>query len=81
MFGTSGPSLAPEYTQLNEAHGTINEVICKNFSPEHELNGTVKLSRIFRKRVQWYTFWIAAVVLILTVFFGFIQSVSGVVQA
>jgi hypothetical protein len=34
-----------------------------------------------RKRVQWYTFWVAALVLILTVFFGLIQSVSGVVQA
>lgn len=34
-----------------------------------------------RKKVQWYTFWIAALILLLTIVFGLIQSVSGVVQA
>ena len=34
-----------------------------------------------RKKVQWYTFWIAALVLLLTIVFGLIQSASGVVQA
>lgn len=34
-----------------------------------------------RKRVQWYTFWIAALVLLLTVIFGLVQSVASVVQA
>ncbi|MCJ1460227.1 hypothetical protein MMC28_010606 [Mycoblastus sanguinarius] len=34
-----------------------------------------------RKKVQWYTFWIAALVLLLTVVFGMVQSVAGVVQA
>ncbi|KAL8736847.1 MAG: hypothetical protein Q9181_002262, partial [Wetmoreana brouardii] len=34
-----------------------------------------------RKMVQWYTFWVAALVLLLTIVFGLIQSVSGVVQA
>jgi hypothetical protein len=34
-----------------------------------------------RKRVQWYTFWVAALVLILTVVFGFIQTASGIIQA
>jgi hypothetical protein len=33
-----------------------------------------------RKRVQWYTFWVAALVLGLTVFFGVIQSVEGALQ-
>lgn len=33
-----------------------------------------------RKRVQWYTFWVAALVLALTVFFGLIQSVEGALQ-
>ncbi|PVH67386.1 hypothetical protein DL98DRAFT_355433, partial [Cadophora sp. DSE1049] len=33
-----------------------------------------------RKKVQWYTFWIAVLVLGLTVIFGLIQSVAGVVQ-
>lgn len=33
-----------------------------------------------RKRVQWYTFWIAAVVLGLTILFGLIQCVEGGIQ-
>ncbi|KAG4431413.1 hypothetical protein IFR05_013105 [Cadophora sp. M221] len=33
-----------------------------------------------RKRVQWYTFWVAAVVLALTVFFGLVQSIEGALQ-
>jgi hypothetical protein len=34
-----------------------------------------------RNRVQWYTFWIAAIVLLLTIIFGILQSVTAVVQA
>jgi hypothetical protein len=34
-----------------------------------------------RKRVQWYTFWIAALVFLLTVVFGTIQSITAVIQA
>ena len=34
-----------------------------------------------RNKVQWYTFWIAVLVLILTVFFGLIQSITGALQA
>jgi len=33
-----------------------------------------------RKGVQWYTFWVAAVVLALTIVFGLIQSVEGALQ-
>ncbi len=33
-----------------------------------------------RKRVQWYTFWIAALVLVLTIVFGLIQSTAAIVQ-
>jgi hypothetical protein len=33
-----------------------------------------------RNGVQWYTFWVAAVVLILTVFFGMVQGVEGALQ-
>lgn len=33
-----------------------------------------------RRRVQWYTFWVAALVLALTVFFGAIQCVEGGLQ-
>ena len=34
-----------------------------------------------RKKVQWYTFWVAALVLVLTIVFGLIASISGIVQA
>lgn len=33
-----------------------------------------------RNGVQWYTFWVAVLVLVLTVVFGFIQSVEGALQ-
>lgn len=33
-----------------------------------------------RKRVQWYTFWVAIFVLLLTFFFGLIQSLVGILQ-
>lgn len=33
-----------------------------------------------RRRVQWYTFWVAALVLGLTIFFGLIQSIEGALQ-
>ncbi|KAI3320665.1 hypothetical protein HD806DRAFT_547200 [Xylariaceae sp. AK1471] len=34
-----------------------------------------------RNGVQWYTFWVAVLVLILTVLFGLIQSIEGAIQA
>ncbi|MCJ1456901.1 hypothetical protein MMC28_007267 [Mycoblastus sanguinarius] len=34
-----------------------------------------------RKKTQWFTFWVAVLVFIMTVFFGVIQSVTGIVQA
>ncbi len=34
-----------------------------------------------RKKTQWFTFWVAVLVFIMTVFFGIIQSVAGTVQA
>ena len=33
-----------------------------------------------RKKTQWFTFWVAVLVFIMTVFFGIIQSVAGIVQ-
>ncbi|KAL8752396.1 MAG: hypothetical protein Q9199_005775 [Rusavskia elegans] len=34
-----------------------------------------------RKKTQWFTFWVAVLVFIMTVFFGVIQSVASIVQA
>jgi hypothetical protein len=33
-----------------------------------------------RNPLQWYTFWLAIMILILTVIFGFISSVTAVMQ-
>ena len=33
-----------------------------------------------RRKVQWYTFWVAILVLVLTIVFGLIQSVTGIMQ-
>ncbi|KAK3314590.1 hypothetical protein B0H66DRAFT_563201 [Apodospora peruviana] len=33
-----------------------------------------------RNGVQWYTFWVAILVLFLTIFFGLIQSIEGALQ-
>ncbi|KAF4628029.1 hypothetical protein G7Y89_g10121 [Cudoniella acicularis] len=34
-----------------------------------------------RNWVQWYTFWVAAIVLFLTIFFGLLQCIEGAIQA
>ena len=34
-----------------------------------------------RKKTQWFTFWVAVLVFILTLFFGVVQSVASIVQA
>ena len=34
-----------------------------------------------RKKTQWFTFWVAVLVFIMTVFFGVIQSAAGIIQA
>ena len=42
------------------------------------------LSRLWwddRKKQQWFTFWVAVLVFIMTVFFGVIQSVASIIQA
>ncbi|KAH7086730.1 hypothetical protein FB567DRAFT_526117 [Paraphoma chrysanthemicola] len=33
-----------------------------------------------RNSVQWYTFWVAIIVLFLTIFFGMVQSIEGALQ-
>lgn len=33
-----------------------------------------------RDGVQWYTFWVAVLVLLLTLFFGVVQSIEGALQ-
>jgi hypothetical protein len=33
-----------------------------------------------RNSVQWYTFWVAILIFVMTVFFGIVQSVEGALQ-
>ena len=33
-----------------------------------------------RKKVQWYTFWVAILILFLTIVFGMVQAVTGILQ-
>jgi hypothetical protein len=47
---------------------------------DHEPHGPLQWWRDDRKPVQWWTFWIAALVLALTIVFGFIQSVTAILQ-
>ncbi|KAH7327556.1 hypothetical protein BKA65DRAFT_69054 [Rhexocercosporidium sp. MPI-PUGE-AT-0058] len=47
---------------------------------DHEPNGPLQWWRDDRKSVQWWTFWVAALVLILTIVFGFTQSVASIMQ-
>ncbi|KAE9369780.1 hypothetical protein N431DRAFT_345092 [Stipitochalara longipes BDJ] len=47
---------------------------------EHEPTGPIQWWRDDRKRVQWYTFWVAILVLVLTILFGLIQSVAAILQ-
>ncbi|MCJ1273765.1 hypothetical protein MMC21_001558 [Puttea exsequens] len=34
-----------------------------------------------RRKTQWFTFWVAVLVFVTTIFFGVVQSVAGIVQA
>jgi hypothetical protein len=80
--------LARECGQLK-----VKERQIENF--EHWHDGLVILKQVFdeaepsnikqwwydrRRRVQWYTFWVAALVLGLTILFGLIQRVEGALQ-
>ena len=72
------------------AHLTTEERQIENFTFWHDRIGILK--QVFdeaepstiaqwwrdrRRRVQWYTFWVAFIVLALTIFFGLVQSIEG----
>lgn len=52
----------------------------KQVFDDHDPDGPLQWWRDDRKPVQWWTFWIAALVLVLTMVFGSIQSVTAVLQ-
>lgn len=47
----------------------------------HQPRNPMQVWRDDRQTVQWWTFWIATVVLILTILFGLIQCITGIIQA
>ena len=82
-------SKAGSYTALSASARQIEKfhywrdrlVVLKQAFDESEPNTIASWWYDDRKKVQWYTFWVAALVLLLTIVFGLIQSISGVVQA
>ncbi|KAH6672957.1 hypothetical protein B0J14DRAFT_654684 [Halenospora varia] len=55
-------------------------VILKQVFDEAEPSNIKQWWHDRRKKVQWYTFWVAVLILGLTVVFGIIQSVEGAMQ-
>jgi hypothetical protein len=56
-------------------------VIIKQLFDDSEPRGILQWWYDRRRRVQWYTFWIARLALIFVVFFGVIQCIEGGIQA
>ena len=56
-------------------------VILKQVFDDTEPSTVKQWWRDRRKRVQWYTFWIAAMILALTILFGLVQCIEGGLQA
>jgi hypothetical protein len=54
--------------------------ILKDIFDDAEPNNVFQWWQDRRRKVQWYTFWVAVLVLVLTIFFGVIQSVEGGMQ-
>lgn len=55
-------------------------VILKQVFDEAEPSNLLQWWCDRRKRVQWYTFWVALLVLALTIFFGLVQCIEGALQ-
>lgn len=79
--GSYGPLNAAERQMNNFTFWKDRLIILKQTYDDSEPRSASLLMYDDRKKVQWYTFWIAALVLLLTIVFGLIQSVSGIIQA
>lgn len=55
-------------------------VVLKQVFDEVEPGSVARLWNDRRKRVQWYTFWTAVLVVFFTLFFGVVQCVEGAFQ-
>ncbi|KAL8715187.1 MAG: hypothetical protein Q9220_001145 [cf. Caloplaca sp. 1 TL-2023] len=56
-------------------------VLLKRTYDEAEPNSLSQLWWDDRRKTQWFTFWVAVLVFIMTVFFGILQSAASIVQA
>jgi hypothetical protein len=73
--------LMPEYHSIEHFHywkQRLQEL--KDAYDGHQPRNPTQVWRDDRQVVQWWTFWIATVVLILTIVFGLIQSITGIIQ-
>jgi hypothetical protein len=81
--------LAQRCGQLNKRNRNIEKfkfwrdrlTILKQTFDESEPKTVSGLWNDDRKKVQWFTFWIAALILVLTIVFGFIQCSTAIIQA
>lgn len=55
-------------------------VVLKQVYDESRPNSISQWWHDRRNGVQWYTFWVAIIVLALTIFFGLAQSIEGALQ-
>ena len=75
------PPLKTEDRQLDKFEFWHDRLaILKDVFDDAEPSTIVQWWQDRRRRVQWYTFWVAVLVLILTILFGVIQSIEGGMQ-
>ncbi|KAL8904120.1 MAG: hypothetical protein Q9171_007164 [Xanthocarpia ochracea] len=76
-------------TRLNSSERQIAQfkywrdrlVLLKRTFDEAEPRTISQLYHDDRRKTQWFTFWVAVLVFVVTVFFGVIQSIASIVQA
>lgn len=56
-------------------------VLLKRTFDEAEPRTISQLYHDDRKKTQWFTFWVAVLVFVMTIFFGVIQSIASIIQA
>lgn len=75
------PLLRVEGRQIDKFHFWRERlVILKQVFDEAEPRTISQWWHDRRRGPQWYTFWVAVVVLVLTVFFGLAQTIEGAIQ-
>jgi len=88
-----GDSLHPDLSMMTRDHAVSSDRRAANFhywrdelislKERFDQPKPTSISQFWydrRNRPQWYTFWIAVMVLCLTVLFGLVQSIEGALQ-